>query len=167
MPFDDRFLGLVEYRLADIDGHVPNRGAACRVRFQQVVRLDGVARPQLDQGDGSRDPTDPLGVLLEDSRFRPGEIVLGLPRDLLEQLAAPIVVEETAVQPGRRVGQAERYGLRKLPHIVGGVTRIDDDTFHIRIRGVGRHGCYDFGVTQAAAGDRYSLVRSTQGRAVR
>ena len=85
---------------------------------EQNLGFQAGAGAELDQHAAVRHAVDDLGgVRIEDRSFRPRRIVLGQPRDLLEQLAAARVVEEAAGQGLARPRQPIQDGAGKIvPH---------------------------------------------------
>ena len=80
-------------RFAHVEGHEPGQPAGGLHGVEQDPGLVAGAGAQFDQGVGLGPLGDVLGVGVEDGPFGPGRVVLRQPGDLVEQPAAPVVVE--------------------------------------------------------------------------
>ena len=104
--------GAAEELVADVEGHVPRQRAGLLERGQQHPGLLAGPGAELDERVGLGQLGDRRGVRLEQGALGPGRVVLGELGDLLEEAAAPLVVEPhrgdgllLALQPLQRVGQ--------------------------------------------------------------
>jgi hypothetical protein len=98
-------LGCTDQRaFADVERHVALERAARAQRVEQHACLVGAARAELDQRVGVREIGDRSCLLGQDRSFGFGGVVLGQPRDLVEQLASLRVVEPLR---GRSFGLAD------------------------------------------------------------
>ena len=79
--------------LAVVERDVAAEPPGCRQGIQHYPGLLRSARAQLHNGIGPRPLGDHVDLALEDLPLPPGGVVVGQAGDLVEQLAAPVVVE--------------------------------------------------------------------------
>src|SRR5882672_3002252 len=109
-----------EHAEADVDRDVAALGPGAK----QVARLDGAARPELDQRGRRRERPDLPRVLGEQRGLGARLVVLGLLADALEDIATGVVVEVPAVEPARVVRQAAHHRLREaVGRLLEGIDR--------------------------------------------
>jgi hypothetical protein len=106
IPGRQRDGGVLEHRGIDVERHELAQRARLGHRLQQESGLLRGAAAELDQRLAARQPRDLAGLLGQDRRLRPGEVVLGQPGDLVEQHAAALVIEVLRRQSLVRRGQA-------------------------------------------------------------
>ena len=106
-------------RLADVEGNEPAQHAAVSQRGQEQARLLRRARSELDERVGAGGVGDGAGAGIEDLALAPGRVVLREAGDLVEELAAALVVEPLGGQlfrGGREPGA--RVALERRPQVV-------------------------------------------------
>ena len=98
-------------RQADVERHEPAQAARVAERVQQQARLLRASRAELDQRRRLGRARDVARARAQDLALAPGQVVLGLAGDRLEQLRAALVVEPLRRQLLRCRGQtAARLG---------------------------------------------------------
>ena len=86
-------LAAAQDRGVDVDRHEATQGAGPTQRREQQPGLVRGAAAELDEGMRPRLGRDVRGVRREQRALGAGRVVLGQPGDLVEQRAAPLVVE--------------------------------------------------------------------------
>ena len=133
---------LPQHGVADVQGDVGAEQAGAGHGVQQQPGLVAGARPQLDQGVGAGRGDHVHSVGLEDGALGPGRVVLGQTGDLVEEPAAPVVVEVDRRELLGLGGQAgPDVGLHGRPQVGRGEVDLDgggDDVGHGRPDRVGR-----------------------------
>ena len=113
--------------LRDVDRCVRAEAAVVAQRVEQHASLRGRPGAELDQRRrGACRLADPRGVALEDRALRPRRVVLGQPRDLLEELRPAAVVE---VARGELLERLREAGpdVRRHPRERPGRREVDVD----------------------------------------
>ena len=87
--------------LADVEGNEQQRTAVPRQRVEQQAGLGRHPRTEFEQGSRAGELGDVTAAVREDLGLAGRRVVLGQPGDLVEQLAAALVVEPARRQPRR------------------------------------------------------------------
>ena len=109
-----------ECLLAHVEGNEATQRSRVRERVEQQACLLRRARTELDERVGTGTGRDLAGAFREDAPLRSCRVVLGQPRDLVEELAAALVVEpfgRERLRCGRQAGA--HVGLERAHHLVG------------------------------------------------
>ena len=102
----DRCCRLPQRLLGDVEGHEASEVAGLDHRVEQEPGLLGRARAWLDERVRLRQRRDVVGTLGENDPLAAREVVLGQPRDLVEERGAALVVEPLRRQLLRRRREA-------------------------------------------------------------
>ena len=117
-----------ERRLGDVDGDVVTQRSRVREGVEEDPGLRARSGPELDERRCLGRHGDRLGVLDQERPLGAGGVVLLEPRDLVEQLAADVVVEPDR---GQRLGGREEPGacvaLEGIPQGVAVQSDVDRD----------------------------------------
>jgi hypothetical protein len=90
---DEPLGGSAQRRLVDVQRHVASQGALGAHGIEQHTRLVGDSRPELDQCVCGGGGGDLGGVCGKETPLGPRQVVLGQSGDLVEEVAAALVVE--------------------------------------------------------------------------
>ncbi len=136
-----------ERLLAHVERDEPPQRAAARERVEEQARLLRGAGAELDERVGAGARRDVAACSARIARSAPRRVVLGEPRDLVEELAPTLVVEPLRRERLRRSRESGTHvRLERAHHGVGFEVHVDAD--------VGRHTC----------GGRYSDVIMSASR---
>ena len=150
----DRVRGVAEEALAHVEGHEAGEPVRVGEGVEQGEGLLRRARTELHQRVGVRALDDGGRPLREDLPLAARRVVLGQPGDLVEQLAAAVVVEPLRRQPLLLGGEAPAHiGAERLGQVVGSEVDVDGDGQDSRQGGL-RSGGSGRGTAQASVARR-------------
>ena len=113
-PLGHRRARVLQHSRIDVERHEAPERARLRQRSDQQLRLLRGAAAELDEGLGTAGARDVDDVPVEDRALGPGGVVLLEPGDLVEELAAPGVVEVLRRQRLRIGGESGSHVDRHL-----------------------------------------------------
>src|SRR5439155_18689001 len=118
--------GFAQCLFADVERYESPQGSTTCQRVQQQARLLRGSGPQFDQRVGVGRGRDVTGVLLEDLALAARRVVLGEPRDLVEQLRSAFVVEPLRRKLLGRLGDPLAHvGLERGAEVIAPEVHVD------------------------------------------
>jgi hypothetical protein len=151
----DRVRGVAEEALAHVEGHESGEPVRVPEGVEQGEGLLRGAGAELDQRVCVRALDDGGRPLREDLPLAARRVVLREPGDLVEQVAAAVVVEPLRRQPLGVGGEAPPHiGAERCGEVVGSEVDVDGDGQDSSRQGGLRSGGWGRGTDQASAARR-------------